>query len=137
MPKKEEEKASASSKKIAKKTTSKTKETKAKASKAKETKAKTSKVKEIDTTEKLVKKTSKTDDKNSLDVKFADLTTTSDQAPDKIKIEDFGRRAVILAKQTLIQRVKDLEKEVIINKYEDLVGLCKLIIYEYSKTASS
>ena len=79
MPKKEEEKASMSSKKVAKKTTSK----------VKETKAKTSKVKENDTTEKLVKKTSKTDDKNSLDVKSADFTTKSDQAPDKIKIEDF------------------------------------------------
>ena len=45
-----------------------------------------------------------------------------DEVAEEIKIEDFGRRAVILAKQTLIQRVKDLEKEVIINKYEDLVG---------------
>ena len=89
MPKKEEEKASTSSKKVAKKTTSKTKETKAKTPKAKETKAKTSKVKEIATTEKVSEKTSKTDDKNSLDVKSADFTTTSDQAPDKIKIEDF------------------------------------------------
>ena len=45
-----------------------------------------------------------------------------DEVAEEIKIEDFGRRAVILAKQTLIQRVKDLEKEVIISKYDDLVG---------------
>ncbi len=45
-----------------------------------------------------------------------------DEVAEEIKIEDFGRRAIILAKQTLIQRVKDLEKEVIINKYEELVG---------------
>ena len=45
-----------------------------------------------------------------------------DEVAEEIKIEDFGRRAVILAKQTLIQRVKDLEKEIIISKYEDLVG---------------
>ena len=45
-----------------------------------------------------------------------------DEVAEEIKIEDFGRRAVILAKQTLIQRVKDLEKEIIINKYDDLVG---------------
>ena len=45
-----------------------------------------------------------------------------DEVAEEIKIEDFGRRAIILAKQTLIQRVKDLEKEVIINKYVDLVG---------------
>lgn len=45
-----------------------------------------------------------------------------DEVAEEIKIEDFGRRAVILAKQTLIQRVKDLEKEIIINKYDGLVG---------------
>lgn len=45
-----------------------------------------------------------------------------DEVAEEIKIEDFGRRAVILAKQTLIQRVKDLEKEIIINKYNDLIG---------------
>ena len=44
-----------------------------------------------------------------------------DEVAEEIKIEDFGRRAVILAKQTLIQRVKDLEK-VIISKYDELVG---------------
>ena len=45
-----------------------------------------------------------------------------DEVAEEIKIEDFGRRAVILAKQTLIQRVKDLEKEIIISKYDELVG---------------
>ena len=45
-----------------------------------------------------------------------------DEVAEEIKIENFGRRAVILAKQTLIQRVKDLEKEIIINKYDGLVG---------------
>ena len=45
-----------------------------------------------------------------------------DEVAEEIKIEDFGRRAVILVKQTLIQRVKDLEKEIIINKYDGLVG---------------
>ena len=45
-----------------------------------------------------------------------------DEVAEEIKIEDFGRRAVILAKQTLIQRVKDLEKEIIISKYDDLIG---------------
>ena len=45
-----------------------------------------------------------------------------DEVAEEIKIEEFGRRAVILAKQTLIQRVKDLEKEIIISKYDELVG---------------
>jgi transcription termination/antitermination protein NusA len=45
-----------------------------------------------------------------------------DEVSEEIKIEDFGRRAIILAKQTLIQRVKDLEKEIIMTKYDDLIG---------------
>ena len=57
-----------------------------------------------------------------------------DEVAEEIKIEDFGRRAVILAKQTLNQRVKDLEKEVIINKYEDLVG--EIITGEIYQTLS-
>ena len=44
------------------------------------------------------------------------------EVAEEIKIEDFGRRAVILAKQTLNQKINDLEKEVIITKYEELVG---------------
>ena len=45
-----------------------------------------------------------------------------EEVAEEIKIEDFGRRAVILAKQTLNQKINDLEKEVIITKYEELVG---------------
>ena len=57
-----------------------------------------------------------------------------DEVAEEIKIEDFGRRAIILAKQTLVQRVKDLEKEVVINKYEDLVG--EIITGEIYQTLS-
>ena len=57
-----------------------------------------------------------------------------DEVAEEIKIEDFGRRAVILAKQTLIQRVKDLEKEVIISKYDELVG--EIITGEIYQTLS-
>ena len=45
-----------------------------------------------------------------------------EEVAEEITIEDFGRRAVILAKQTLNQKINDLEKEVIIKKYEELVG---------------
>ena len=34
----------------------------------------------------------------------------------------FGRRAIVAAKQALIQRAKDLDKDVIYNKYAALVG---------------
>ena len=39
-----------------------------------------------------------------------------------IKLEDFGRRAVLMARQTLIQRVKDLERDNLYQKYKDQVG---------------
>lgn len=41
---------------------------------------------------------------------------------EKIELEAFGRRAVQMARQTLIQRIKDLEKDLLYNKYEELVG---------------
>ena len=42
--------------------------------------------------------------------------------PVSIKLEDFGRRAVLMARQTLIQRVKDLERDNLYQKYKDQVG---------------
>lgn len=41
---------------------------------------------------------------------------------EKIELEEFGRRAVQMARQTLIQRIKDLEKDILYNKYEEQVG---------------
>jgi transcription termination/antitermination protein NusA len=40
----------------------------------------------------------------------------------EVKIEDFGRRIVQTARQTLIQKVKDLEKDMLFNQYKDQVG---------------
>ncbi len=45
-----------------------------------------------------------------------------EEVAEEIKLEDFGRRAVMTARQTLIQKVKDLEKDILFNKYRDLVG---------------
>lgn len=41
---------------------------------------------------------------------------------EKIELEEFGRRAVTMARQTLIQKIKDLEKDLLFNQYEELVG---------------
>jgi len=41
---------------------------------------------------------------------------------DEVKIDDFGRRLVQTARQTLIQKVKDLEKDLLLQKYKDIVG---------------
>jgi len=45
-----------------------------------------------------------------------------EEAAEELKIEDFGRRLVIMARQTLMQKIKDLERESIYDKYKDLVG---------------
>src|SRR6186997_57293 len=45
-----------------------------------------------------------------------------EEVAEQIFLEDFGRRAVTTARQTLIQKVKDLEKDIIFQKYKDLVG---------------
>ncbi len=45
-----------------------------------------------------------------------------EEVAELIKLEDFGRRIVQTARQTLIQKVKDLEKEGLFEKYKDLVG---------------
>jgi N utilization substance protein A len=45
-----------------------------------------------------------------------------EEVAEQIFLEDFGRRAVTTARQTLMQKVKDLEKDIIYQKYKDLVG---------------
>lgn len=45
-----------------------------------------------------------------------------EEVTEQIGIEHFGRRAVTTARQTLIQKVKDLEKDVLYQKYKDIVG---------------
>ncbi len=41
---------------------------------------------------------------------------------EEITIEDFGRRAVLAARQTLVSRIMELEKDEIYKKYSDRVG---------------
>ncbi|MEY3247701.1 MAG: hypothetical protein RL025_542 [Bacteroidota bacterium] len=45
-----------------------------------------------------------------------------EEVSDEIKLDDFGRRAVLAARQTLVQRVLELEKDNIYKKYKDRVG---------------
>ena len=45
-----------------------------------------------------------------------------EEVAEEVKLEDFGRRAVMTARQTLIQRIKDLEKDILFQKYKELVG---------------
>jgi len=45
-----------------------------------------------------------------------------EEVSEQIDIESFGRRAVTTARQTLMQKVKDLEKDILYQKYKDIVG---------------
>jgi N utilization substance protein A len=45
-----------------------------------------------------------------------------EEVAEEIRLEHFGRRAVMTARQTLIQKIKDLEKDILFQKYKDLVG---------------
>lgn len=45
-----------------------------------------------------------------------------EELSEEIRIASFGRRTVMAAKQMLIQKVRELEKEALYNKYEQLVG---------------
>jgi N utilization substance protein A len=45
-----------------------------------------------------------------------------EEVAEEIKLEDFGRRAVMTARQTLMQKIKDLEKDILFQKYKELVS---------------
>ena len=54
-----------------------------------------------------------------------------EEVAEEIKLEDFGRRAVTTARQTLIQKIKDLEKDILYQKYKDLVGeIITAVVYQ-------
>ena len=57
-----------------------------------------------------------------------------EEVAEEIKLEHFGRRAVMTARQTLIQKVKDLERDIIFEKYKDLIG--EIISAEVYQTLS-
>lgn len=45
-----------------------------------------------------------------------------EEVAEEVKLEEFGRRLVMTARQTLIQKVKDLEKDILFQQYKELVG---------------
>ncbi len=45
-----------------------------------------------------------------------------EEAAEELKIEDFGRRMVTTARQTLMQKIRDLERGEVFTQYSELVG---------------
>ena len=57
-----------------------------------------------------------------------------EEVAEEVKLEDFGRRVVQTARQTLIQKIKDLEKEILYDKYKNQVGdLLNAEVYQLLK----
>ncbi len=54
--------------------------------------------------------------------KIQDDFEVGEEVAEEVKLDQFGRRLVQTARQTLIQKVKDLEKELLFQKYKDQVG---------------
>ena len=54
--------------------------------------------------------------------KIQDDFEVGEQVAEEVKLLDFGRRVVQTARQTLIQKIKDMEKELLYQKYKDQVG---------------
>ena len=66
--------------------------------------------------------------------KIQDDFEVGEQVAEEVKLEDFGRRVVQTARQTLIQKIKDLEKELLYQKYKDQVGdLISAEVYQLLK----
>jgi len=55
-------------------------------------------------------------------VALDDTYEIGDEVYDEIKMESFGRRAVLAAKQTLASRINDLKKNILMDKYKERVG---------------
>ncbi len=54
--------------------------------------------------------------------KIEDDFEIGEEVAEEVKLIDFGRRVVMTARQTLIQKVKDLEKDILFQQYKELVG---------------
>lgn len=57
-----------------------------------------------------------------------------EEVAEEIKLEDFGRRAVLTARQILMLKINDLEKDLLFQKYKELVG--EIITGEVYQTLS-
>ena len=45
-----------------------------------------------------------------------------EEVSEEVQLEDFGRRSILAARQTLLQKIQELEKDNIYRKYIDMVG---------------
>ena len=65
-------------------------------------------------------------------VEFDEDFEIGDEVASDVSIADFGRRAVMMARQTFSQRIRDIEKENVYFRYSDLVG--EIVVGEVYQT---
>jgi len=61
-------------------------------------------------------------EKGDLEIMRRRTIVEDEELYEDIDIKDFGRRAILGAKQTLASRISDLKKNVLVKKYEDRIG---------------
>jgi N utilization substance protein A len=76
-----------------------------------------------------------TDEKSQISISEANQIDESiqvgEECYEQLSIEDFGRRAIMAARQTLVSRIMELEKEEMYNKYKVRVG--EVVVGEVSQ----
>jgi N utilization substance protein A len=55
-------------------------------------------------------------------VTFDDESEVGDEVANEVLIQHFGRRAIMMARQTFSQKIRDFEKEKIVREYTELIG---------------
>jgi transcription termination/antitermination protein NusA len=65
-------------------------------------------------------------------VKIDESTEVGDDVAEEVSIHDFGRRAVMMARQTFAQKIRDIEKENVFEEYADMTG--EIVIGEVYQT---
>ncbi|MBN2683037.1 MAG: transcription termination/antitermination protein NusA [Bacteroidales bacterium] len=55
-------------------------------------------------------------------LKIDDDYEVGEDVTDEVKLQDFGRRAILALRQNLTSRILDLEKDSVYNKYKDRIG---------------
>jgi N utilization substance protein A len=55
-------------------------------------------------------------------VKVDDESEVGDEVANEVHVFNFGRRAIMMARQTFSQKIRDFEKEKIVREYTDLIG---------------
>ncbi|HUF10082.1 MAG TPA: transcription termination factor NusA [Rhodothermales bacterium] len=55
-------------------------------------------------------------------VTFDDESEVGDEVANEVLVGDFGRRAIMMARQTFSQKIRDFEKEKVVREYTDLIG---------------